>query len=101
MTYSHLIHLIDQFPSAKILCVGDVMMDRFIYGSVGRISPEAPVPVLLREREESMLGGAGIRGDPGQQYRPGRQAKVKDSPITALNLGDTVVEHPISKERDS
>ena len=59
MTYSHLIHLIDQFPSAKILCVGDVMMDRFIYGSVGRISPEAPVPVLLREREESMLGGAG------------------------------------------
>ena len=35
------------------------MLDRFIYGSVERISPEAPIPVVKIEREESMLGGAG------------------------------------------
>ena len=41
------------------MCVGDVMLDRFVYGSVERISPEAPVPVLRIERHASMLGGAG------------------------------------------
>jgi D-beta-D-heptose 7-phosphate kinase/D-beta-D-heptose 1-phosphate adenosyltransferase len=35
------------------------MLDRFVYGEVERISPEAPIPVFLIEREESMLGGAG------------------------------------------
>lgn len=42
-----------------VLCVGDAMLDRFIYGSVERISPEAPIPVLRIEREAAMLGGAG------------------------------------------
>ncbi len=46
-------------PSARVLCIGDVMLDRFIYGSIERISPEAPIPVLLEEREKHMLGGAG------------------------------------------
>ena len=45
--------------SARVLCIGDVMMDRFIYGAIDRISPEAPIPVLLVEREKHMLGGAG------------------------------------------
>lgn len=44
---------------ARVLCIGDVMMDRFVYGSVERISPEAPIPVFLVEREKHMLGGAG------------------------------------------
>jgi len=47
------------FSRARILVVGDLMLDRFIYGSVERISPEAPVPVLRVERETVMLGGAG------------------------------------------
>lgn len=47
------------FRGAKVLVVGDLMLDRFRYGSVSRISPEAPVPVLLTKRETSMLGGAG------------------------------------------
>ena len=47
------------FSRARILVVGDVMLDRFIYGTVERISPEAPVPVLRVERETVMLGGAG------------------------------------------
>jgi len=42
-----------------ILCVGDLMLDDFVYGEVERISPEAPVPVLHIEREERTLGGAG------------------------------------------
>ncbi|WP_077965230.1 D-glycero-beta-D-manno-heptose-7-phosphate kinase [Ensifer adhaerens] len=47
------------FRGAAVLVVGDLMLDRFHYGSVSRISPEAPVPVLLAKRELSMLGGAG------------------------------------------
>lgn len=42
----------------KIAVVGDVMLDRFIYGSVSRISPEAPVPVVAVTRETSYPGGA-------------------------------------------
>jgi D-beta-D-heptose 7-phosphate kinase/D-beta-D-heptose 1-phosphate adenosyltransferase len=47
------------FSSATILCLGDVMLDRFAYCASERISPEAPVPVLLLERTTTMLGGAG------------------------------------------
>ncbi len=42
----------------RVVCVGDVMLDRFVYGAVARISPEAPVPVLRRARETAMPGGA-------------------------------------------
>jgi D-beta-D-heptose 7-phosphate kinase/D-beta-D-heptose 1-phosphate adenosyltransferase len=41
------------------LCVGDVMLDHFVYGDVVRISPEAPIPVLSVDHDQSMLGGAG------------------------------------------
>lgn len=47
------------FDSARILIVGDIMLDRFCYGSVSRISPEAPVPVVRADRITTMLGGAG------------------------------------------
>src|SRR5213078_587465 len=47
------------FSKAKILCLGDLMLDRFAYCETERISPEAPVPVLLLKRTQSMLGGAG------------------------------------------
>jgi len=42
-----------------VACVGDVMLDRYVYGAVERVSPEAPIPVLRVERERAMLGGAG------------------------------------------
>ena len=42
----------------SILVIGDVMLDRFIDGSVSRISPEAPVPILEKSRENEMPGGA-------------------------------------------
>jgi D-beta-D-heptose 7-phosphate kinase/D-beta-D-heptose 1-phosphate adenosyltransferase len=47
------------FRAARVLCVGDVMLDHFVYGAVDRISPEAPIPVLRVERETRTLGGAG------------------------------------------
>ena len=43
---------------ARVLVIGDVMLDQFIWGNVGRISPEAPVPVVEFERESFMPGGA-------------------------------------------
>src|SRR5205085_6337877 len=42
-----------------ILCVGDLMLDEFVYGEVGRISPEAPAPVLAVTRRQVTIGGAG------------------------------------------
>ena len=44
---------------AQVLCVGDIMLDRFVQGAVERVSPEAPIPVLRIEHERAMLGGAG------------------------------------------
>ena len=49
---------IDNFGKSMILVIGDIMLDRFIWGNVSRISPEAPVPVVEVERETIMLGGA-------------------------------------------
>jgi D-beta-D-heptose 7-phosphate kinase/D-beta-D-heptose 1-phosphate adenosyltransferase len=50
---------VDRLKDTVVLCVGDAMLDRFVYGAVERISPEAPIPVLRIERETAMLGGAG------------------------------------------
>jgi rfaE bifunctional protein kinase chain/domain len=47
----------EQLAKAKVLVVGDVMLDRYWYGAVDRISPEAPVPVVRITREENRLGG--------------------------------------------
>jgi D-beta-D-heptose 7-phosphate kinase/D-beta-D-heptose 1-phosphate adenosyltransferase len=46
-------------PRQTILCVGDLMLDDFVYGEVTRISPEAPTPVLTVARSEIEIGGAG------------------------------------------
>src|SRR5207253_2198623 len=50
--------LIQSFSEKKVLVVGDIMLDRFIWGNVSRISPEAPVPVVNVEREAVYPGGA-------------------------------------------
>jgi len=48
-----------RLPQARVLVVGDAMLDRYWHGGVDRISPEAPVPVVRVEREEERIGGAG------------------------------------------
>ncbi|MFH1345708.1 MAG: D-glycero-beta-D-manno-heptose-7-phosphate kinase [Pseudomonadota bacterium] len=51
--------LSDAMASQTVLCVGDLMLDEFVYGEVSRISPEAPAPVLAVRRSETNIGGAG------------------------------------------
>lgn len=46
------------FSDTKVLIAGDVMLDKYYFGSVERISPEAPVPIVNIKKEESRLGGA-------------------------------------------
>ena len=53
-----LIKFVDQFPRTRTLVVGDVMLDHYVWGSVSRISPEAPVPVVSVTKENVLLGGA-------------------------------------------
>jgi rfaE bifunctional protein kinase chain/domain len=50
--------LVRSFTKARILVLGDLMLDEYLFGQVSRISPEAPVPVVEVEREKLMLGGA-------------------------------------------
>ena len=50
---------IERFPKTRVLVIGDIIMDEYIWGDVSRISPEAPVPVVDVKRETKMLGGAG------------------------------------------
>ncbi|HJU05868.1 MAG TPA: D-glycero-beta-D-manno-heptose-7-phosphate kinase [Nitrospiraceae bacterium] len=49
---------IDRFPQARVLIVGDLILDHYIWGKVSRISPEAPVPVVHVDSESLLLGGA-------------------------------------------
>jgi D-beta-D-heptose 7-phosphate kinase/D-beta-D-heptose 1-phosphate adenosyltransferase len=50
--------LLNGFHQGRVLVLGDVMLDRFVYGSVERISPEAPIPIVTVERSLDMPGGA-------------------------------------------
>jgi D-beta-D-heptose 7-phosphate kinase/D-beta-D-heptose 1-phosphate adenosyltransferase len=59
MTLSELQHLLERAAATRIAVVGDLMLDRYVYGAVERVSPEAPIPVMSRGRETAMLGGAG------------------------------------------
>jgi len=58
MHFPALYGLLNGFHAARVLVLGDVMLDRFVYGSVERISPEAPIPVVNVERVADMPGGA-------------------------------------------
>jgi len=59
MDISPLVSLTQSLKDAKVLCIGDLMLDRFVHGAVERISPEAPIPVFRVTRETEMLGGVG------------------------------------------
>ena len=56
---SRLIDLVHAFAGRRVCLVGDFMLDRYLYGNANRLSPEAPVPVLHYDHEETRLGGAG------------------------------------------
>lgn len=58
MNSKHIIQVLPTFSKKKILVLGDIMLDEYIYGKVDRISPEAPVPVLNATHKTYCLGGA-------------------------------------------
>jgi D-beta-D-heptose 7-phosphate kinase/D-beta-D-heptose 1-phosphate adenosyltransferase len=58
MKFESLVRLLNGFHAATVLVLGDVMLDRFVYGTVERISPEAPIPVVSVDRCADMPGGA-------------------------------------------
>lgn len=58
-TLNRFAEICSRFAGRRVLVYGDVILDRYIFGRVERISPEAPVPVVSVELEESRLGGAG------------------------------------------
>ncbi len=50
---------LSRLSGVTVLCIGDLMLDDFVYGEVARISPEAPAPVIAVKRSEMVIGGAG------------------------------------------
>ncbi len=59
MNHQSIQQIIRDFSKQRLLIIGDIMLDQFIYGKVSRISPEAPVPVLSEATQKIMVGGAG------------------------------------------
>ncbi len=56
--YSGIESALEKFSIARVLVLGDIMLDQFVWGEVSRISPEAPVPVVDVQKETMLLGGA-------------------------------------------
>lgn len=59
MNKEHLISYVDKFKDFRILVIGDVVLDHYVFGKVERLNPEAPVPILHAQKETEMTGGAG------------------------------------------
>lgn len=57
--YPRLIEIVSAFKRQPVLLIGDLILDRYVYGDAERISPEAPVPVLRKHHDEDRVGGAG------------------------------------------
>src|SRR6185312_15915165 len=56
---TRLIELVERLAGRTVVLVGDLMLDKYLYGDAERLSPDAPVPVLQFRREDARLGGAG------------------------------------------
>ena len=84
-------NIINRFKNGKVLVIGDVMLDRFVWGTVSRISPEAPVPVVLTKSESFMPGGASnvatnIRAFGAEAYMCGVVGDDEDGRILMAEL---------------
>src|SRR3954470_14705149 len=56
---TRLIELVERLKGRTVVLVGDLMLDKYVYGDAERLSPDAPVPVLQYRKEDARLGGAG------------------------------------------
>ena len=59
MTVDELIAVVERLTAGHVLVLGDLILDRYVWGDVERISPEAPLPVVRAERADARIGGAG------------------------------------------
>ncbi len=89
--FKHLKSVVEKFGEAKVLVLGDVMLDEYIWGKVSRISPEAPVPVVDVNSESMMLGGAAnvvanLYGLGGETYLAGVIGKDRAGGIVQEEL---------------
>lgn len=67
MTENYIDHFLNHvLPELRIAVIGDIMVDRYVFGKVERISAEAPVPVNKVDHMTSVLGGAANGLEPGQ-----------------------------------
>ena len=58
LSRDRLVHLIQRMKTSRVVVVGDIMIDRYLYGDTERLSPEAPVPVVTVRQRDAKLGGA-------------------------------------------
>jgi len=97
-----LLKVIESLPEPEVLVVGDAILDRYVTGTVGRISPEAPIPVLHHAHEYDKAGGmaAVARNLARLNARVGVAAVVGDDSVLWYENGDGLgtawVEHEIS-----
>src|SRR4029453_7641554 len=85
--------LVQRFSEKNALVIGDIMLDRFIWGNVSRISPEAPVPVVNVDKEAVYPGGAAnvarnLVPFAGEVHMVGRVGNDRDGQILTEILGD-------------
>ncbi|MCU0349985.1 MAG: D-glycero-beta-D-manno-heptose-7-phosphate kinase [Flavobacterium sp.] len=93
----------EKFPKAKVLVIGDVMLDRYWWGKVSRISPEAPVPIVNLEKTDSTAGGtanvavniAGLKAKPILLGIVGKDIEAKEL-CDSLNKQNVSPEYLIS-----
>lgn len=88
MNLSALQPLLQAVHGARVACVGDLMVDRYVYGEVARISPEAPIPVMRKMSAQTMLGGMGnvARNVAGLGGRAGVVGVIGDDPAASEAL---------------
>ncbi|HLB05347.1 MAG TPA: D-glycero-beta-D-manno-heptose-7-phosphate kinase [Thermodesulfobacteriota bacterium] len=105
VNFGKLNDVLNSFPNARVLVIGDIMMDEYIWGKVSRISPEAPVPVVNVTKETLLLGGAAnvvnnIRSLGGKVYLAGvigpddmGRKVIRDLRSKEIDTDGVIVEH--------
>ena len=82
---SRLVEAVRRLRSPRILVVGDLILDRYVWGHVNRISPEAPVQILDASKEELRLGGAANVAQPARRTQ-GRAKMTIDLRATGITV---------------
>src|SRR5437773_10783120 len=96
---TRLLELVEHLPTAKIVLIGDLMLDRYIYGNAERLSNDAPVPVLHFQREETRLGGAGrVAADLATLGANVQMVSVCGSDLTGQQICSMLKEYGVNTE---